>query len=358
MRYKLISFKLGYSVGFEMSTIDLERLRAIHDYFVPIKREELREKIFKELDKSIPSFYGVEAWTIEEHGNSLHFFTNYPFLYILGRLKLDVADIAENVKKLRTEIEKLKGIQLIQKSMEFARRSSPSDIYVNIKRCEGNGCEIEVECTSILYRRISQLAERNVDDCELQDAYISCERFIRTIFLGGLSGTPLSEKKTTLQKDSTILLINDISHRQVTEKLEDMFDNATGEILIFGYMGTIFVNKLRELKQKGVKIKLITGNIKAIRQDEMRKEKEKAIEELVSIIGKDNISSKSDFHGRAITVDNKALVGSMDLDSYSMTGARIEFAIYTENPEIVREVRSYFARVFKPWKEGEEEKPK
>lgn len=341
-----------------MPAIDLELLRAIQDYFVPIRRKDLGEMILKELSKSRHPFQGLKAWNIEEHGNSLHFMMDHVYMYVIGRVKQGGADIGKEVENLVRETEKMKGMRLIEMSMEFARRSMPSDIYVGVRKCEENGCEVEVECLPILYRRISQLAERDVDNCELQDAYISCERFIKTIFLGGLSGTPLSEKKTAFQKDSTTVLINDVSNRQITEKLEDMLDNATGEILIFGYMGTIFLNRLRELKQKGVKIKLITGNIRAIRQDEMRKEKEKAIEELVSIIGKGNISSKSDFHGRAITIDNKALVGSMDLDSYSRTGARTEFAIYTENPEIVRTLRIYFERVFKPLKEGEGEKSK
>jgi phosphatidylserine/phosphatidylglycerophosphate/cardiolipin synthase-like enzyme len=86
----------------------------------------------------------------------------------------------------------------------------------------------------------------------------------------------------------------------------------------------------------------------------MRKEKEKAFAELLAFIGKESISTKSEFHGRAIIVDNKAIIGSMDIDSYSLTGARIEFAVYTEDPEVVRKLRNYFNQTFSPLKNSYE----
>jgi HKD family nuclease len=338
-----------------MSTIDLQRLRAIQSYFVPIKKEKLAERIFNELDAMLPTLSGLKAWRMEEHGNSLHFAVNFEYAYVISKLAWDEANLDKNVQKLRAEYSKLHGSQGIKESLTIVRFGQPFDVYVNIRRCEANGCEIEVECTPALYRRVSQLYEKNFDDCQIQEAHISCERFLRTVFIGGLSGTLLFEKSTS-QGDSTEFLTNDVSKRQITEKLEKMLDNATGEILVFGWIGTIFLNKLQELKKKGVKIRFITGNTKTIRQDEMRREKEKAMREIISIVGKANISSKPEFHGRAVIADNKALVGSMDLDSYSMTGARIEFAMYTENPEIVRTLRSYFEQVFSPLKEEVEDK--
>lgn len=176
---------------------------------------------------------------------------------------------------------------------------------------------------------------------------------MQKIFEGGLSATLVTEKKKEPVRPKVESLINDTSTRQITEKIDAMFTGATGEILIIGWVGTILLNKLRELKEKGVKIKVITGNVKTIRQDPMRKEKERAIKELISIIGKKNISKKPEFHGRTIVVDNKALVGSMDLDSYSLTGTRIEIATYTEDPEIVRNLRDYFNRIFSPLKKTE-----
>jgi hypothetical protein len=206
-----------------------------------------------------------------------------------------------------------------------------------------------------MYRVLTQLSgKEEPSDALIQDAVISCERFLKTIFVGGLGATSLSEKKIAIPKRQVEFLINDATHRQIHEKLEDMLDNAVTEILIFGYMGTIFVNKLQHLKQNGVRIKLITGSIKAIRQDVMRKEKETAMAELIKLIGNYNICSNPNFHGRALIVDNKALIGSMDLDSYSMTGARIEFATYTEDPEMVRALRMYFEQIFTPSKEEQE----
>lgn len=341
-----------------MPNIDLERLRVIQDYFVPIRKEELRERILKELNAALPCFSNFKPWNVEEHGICLHFDASTEYLYAIARIQYDEANITNNAEKIQAEVRKLTTAQVLKEALQSTRISQPLDIYVNINRCEQNGCEINVECTPTLYRRMSQLREDNFSEFQVQDAYISCQRFLRMIFIGGLSGTPLSERKTTLKQESVEFLINDISHRQITDKLEEMLNNATAEILIFGWMGTIFIKKLKELKEKGVKIRLITGNIRGIRQDEMRKEKEKAMDELISIIGKADISSKPESHGRAIIVDNKALIGSMDLDSYSMTGARIEFATFTEDPEIVRALRSYFGHIFTPLKEEAEDKSK
>lgn len=351
---KHIRLNLECHLGSDMPTVDLERLRVMQSYFVPVRREEIAERIFKEISKSLPPVYGMDAWDTDERENCIHFGLCLDYFYVLSKCQSNVS--REQLRKLREDYGKLIPQDSL-KAMKIARAGQPSDLYVNIVGCENNGCKIDVECNPILYRWISQLYETNVNEVQTQEAAISCERFLRTVFVGGMSGTPLAEKKTAPHKGGTEFLINDVSLRQIYEKLKEMLDNATTEILVFGYIGTIFVKNLQELKQKGVKIKVITGNIKSIRQDDMKKEKEKAMEQLVLTIGKRNISSKPDFHGRAVIVDNRALVGSMDLDSYSMTGARMEFATYTEDPETVRTLRNYFERIFEPWKGEEEKKP-
>lgn len=345
-------FKLTsrFLIWFKMS-IDLQKLRVIQSYFIPVKRVDLGEEIQHELDEAVPTFAYLKAWYRHEQGNSIEFGLNDEYLYVISRIKRGgtrkMSDFLEDVRKLRSEYAKLTGIDSIRQTWENLRCGTPSDVYVNVIKCKEEGCEIEVECTPILYRILTQLEPTEEPNAALiQDSRICCERFLKTVFSAALAGTSLSAKTTTLTKTYVEFLINDAMHRQIHEKLEDMLDNATAEVLIFGYMGTIFVKKLQDLKQKGVTIKIITGNIGAIRQDVMRKEKEKAMEELVKMLTKANISSKPDFHGRAVIVDNKALIGSMDLDSYSMTGARIEFATYTEDPEIVRTLRVYFEHTF------------
>lgn len=337
-----------------MSQINLERLRIRQSFFVPIRREKLKTSIYAELIKDYGKQHPLSAirqWTIEEHGNVITFTINYGYIYVLLSSP-PVKDTPEEVKKRIEEYENKPAGVRISEARKLRRFCLPDKIYVTIIRSEERGCEIEVECLPNLYGVISQLGETEVHEHEMQDAHITCERFLRTIFIGGLSGTVLAEKKITLPRQTKAqLLINDISTRRITEKINEMLDSATGEVLIFGWIGTFLLKKLRELKEKGLVIKVITGNVKTIRQDPMKKEKERAMKELISIIGKDRISVKLEFHGRAVVVDNKALIGSMDLDSYSLTGTRIEFATYTEDPEIVRSLRNYFNRLFTPWKE-------
>jgi len=333
-----------------MSEIDLERLRVRQSYFIPIRREKLAEVILKELEKESAPI-GIPCWDMEEHGNSFSFSADLEYSYIVLSFTGEVS--AKKIRELSKKYDSLNLPSRLRASIGNRRACYPFDIYVNIIKSDERGCEIEVECLPTLYRQISQLGRRDFDEPEVQDAYITCERYLRTLFLGGLSGTLISEKKITPLQQKTEFLINDVSLRQITEKLDKMLDDVTGEILILGWMGTFLVKKLRELREKGIIIKIITGNVNTIRQDPMRKEKETAMKELISIIGKDHISIRPDFHGRAVVVDNKALIGSMDLDSYSLTGTRIELAMYTEDSEIVRCVRNHFNKTFAPLKEEE-----
>jgi hypothetical protein len=72
-----------------------------------------------------------------------------------------------------------------------------------VTKCEENGCEIEVECTPILYRVMVQIpGMEEVNEVLIQDSIISCERFLKTVFSATLGATSLSEKKTTFPKSN------------------------------------------------------------------------------------------------------------------------------------------------------------
>lgn len=334
---------------FNMPNIDLERLIVRHTYFVPLKTNQLKDAIFDELDVSDPDYHKIKPWYVrEEHGNCFAFERSFRWLYV--DRKTSHRPKKEEITNFSKEYSR-KGTELEFEILGYIIDNLPLTIYVRVERILEKGCEIEVECLPALYQKLNRLDVVEVKEFKIQDAVLTCSRFLRDIFVGGLNATAISEVKTKLPKKVTEFLTNDIASQPITEKITELLENATTEILVFGWIGTILLKKLRELKQKGIEIKVITGLIKGIRQDVMKKEKQRAMKELISIIGKDNISIKPEFHGRAVIVDNKALIGSMDLDSYSLTGTRIEFATYTEDPEIVRSLRNYFNRIFTPWKE-------
>jgi HKD family nuclease len=331
-----------------MSTIDLERLRIRQKYYLSIRKEKLEEVVLEQLSITDPPLSGFASWLSKAHGKLIEFELSPLYMYILQTGKNFTPEEVQNLKANYDKLDKSGRLKAV-----LGRRDClPHEVYINITRENEEGCEVEVECLPTLYRRISQLNVRDVSAVEIQDAYINCERFLQTIFKGGLNGTTMSETKLIVPTPKAELLINDVMTRQITEKIQQMLDSATGEVLVISWMGTFFLDKLKELKQKGVQIKIITGNIGAIRQDSMQKEKELAIKELLPLLGKNNISIRKEFHGRAVIVDNKALIGSPDLDSYSLTGARIEFATYTEDPAIVRTLRNYFKQIFIPLKEN------
>lgn len=200
-----------------------------------------------------------------------------------------------------------------------------------------------------LYRKVTQL-KKKTKEIYIQDAYITCKRFLKSIFEAGLSATLITEERKEV-KPIFELITNDVSSQPITEKISRIFNEATGEILIMGWIGTFFVKKLRELKNKGVSIRAITHKPKEAKGQPWAQEISRAYKELIDIIGLECISIKPELHGRAVIVDNKAIIGSMDLNAYSLTGSHIEFAMYTEDSETVRNLRNYFNRIFSPLKE-------
>jgi len=332
-----------------MQTIDLERLVVRQSYLIPIKEDQISKAVLQELDKCGFPYSSIHLWFIkEEHEHCFTFSENVLWRYLdyKGISRTDIKACKSIVKEFEENSRKLTDLVL-----KWIFGNIPIQIHLMVKNSQDNNCEVELECIPYLYQQLHVFENTKVTDFDIQDAYLTCKRFLRDIFVGGLNATLISEKERILTKINTEFLLNDVNSRQITEKLDELLENATTEILVFGWIGTILLDKLRKIKTNGVEMKVITGNIKTIRQDPMRKEKELAINELINIIGKDHISIKADFHGRAIIIDNKALIGSMDLDSYSLTGTRIEFAMYTEDPEIVRCLRNYFNQIFTPWKE-------
>lgn len=337
-----------------MSKVDLDRLIVRQTYFIPVRKSQLKNKIEKELNTTSPTIHGLTRWgNPEKHGMSFHYFRNmkYSFLFDETYGMDRTTKKSKRIAKMKAKEYEEKGTEAYFSKLRKILPDLPADIYVSVIDKEKNGCLCKVECLSMLYKKLRFLKGFETNDLELQNAYLESKRFLEIIFESGLSATLVTEEKKELPTPTMEYLINNISSDQIAKKVGAMFNSATGEILIFAWIGTIHLKKLRELKEKGVKIRVITGKVKLIRQDPMRKEKELAMKELIQIIGKDHILIKPEFHGRAIIVDNKALIGSMDLDSYSLTGTRIEFATYTEDPEAVRNFRNYFNQVFTPLEE-------
>jgi len=301
-----------------------------------------------ELEARDPPVLDFVGWFVaERHKNHWCFGYNLKRSYIIKHATTPFSrqQVTELAQKYDADMSKIYFEELRSRV-----GGAPEELDVFVAKIENNGCIIDVELKPTLYSQIVQQSKIPKED-EIQNSYLTSERFLRTIFESGLSATTVSEEKLIIPKPAMEFLINDSDVRQITEKIEKMFEEATNEILIMGWIGTFFINKFKELKQKGINIFVITGNTKDIRQDIMQKEKAKAITELIATIGKSNISIKPEFHGRMVVVDNKVLIGSADLDSYSLTGTRIELAAYTEDPTIVLSLRNYFRKVFSPWKE-------
>ena len=334
-----------------MSKIDLERLVVRRTYFIPIPHSKLMTAVLNELRASDIQINGRYSWyLVEEHRLSFSFLYSLKFSFVTDSLygiKIGSEKWKKTINEKLKEFEEL-GDKAYVTELERLYSNLPWEIYVSIKKIEENGCLCKVECLPTLYEKLRCLEGIEPNDFEIQNAYLTCKRFLETIFEGGLSATLVLEEKKELLKPSTQLLINDQTSREILHKIENMLDQATGEVLLCGWIGTILLPKLKEISVKGITIRVITHKAIELKGQPGKQDVQRAFGELISMIGKDNISIRPECHCRVVVVDNKALIGSMDLNAISLTGAHRELGIYTEDPEIVRNLRNYFNEVFSP----------
>lgn len=339
-----------------MSTIDLERLIVRQTYFIPVESSQLEETIENELNTMHPSLDGLLPWCfVGKHGLSFHFKYDMHYAFIFDEtwtVDLTTPKGKKLVKEKSKEFENM-GTEGFHKKLAGIRNDIPCHLYISIINQKKSGCLCKVECWPTLYDKLRYGVLSETNDFEIQNAYLGTKRFLETIFEYGLSAKLVTEEKKIPSQVTTRVLVNDQASHQILNKIETMLDEATGEILVCGWVGTLLLPKLRELKEKGINIRIITHKSAELKGKSGRQDVEKAHVELMSLLGKEHISVSPECHFRVLVVDNKALVGSMDLNAISLTGTHKEIAIFTKYPEIVRTLRNYFNEIFSPLEKTE-----
>jgi len=322
-------------------SIDLTKLIARKSYFIPTKVSQLCKEVLAQL------IVDDSSWHIEtEHPKSAIFSPIWKTKFCLSSLDQEgKPPNAENIAAKEKEYNSDRfGCYKIL--LEALMDNIPINLRYVVQEERTDGCIIKVSCRPVLYYTAAKgFAHGNAD---LQDVKLQGEEFLDEIFIGGLGGKEIQEVKEVSRWE---FLINDTHTRQITERIYDMLSRATTCVLFFGWFGTELIPKLKELKEAGLTVKTITHK-PAERKAPAPEEIQKGYAELIKLLGLDNVSVNSLLHGRAVIVDNKALVGSMDLNAFSLSGEHIEFAIYTEDPSTVRSLRAYFEKLFKPLKES------
>jgi hypothetical protein len=250
----------------------------------------------------------------------------------------------ENIaaKKTEYDIAPLRCMTMVQEAMT---NNTPAELYYVISEEREDSCTVSAVCRPMLYYKIVRQIHYEISDS--QDIKLRGEEFLDEIFVGGFGSKEIQEVKTETLWE---LLINDARNRQIQDRVYEMLKGATTSVFLMGWIGTDCIPKIKELKDAKITVKAIThkpGEFKSPVPQELQK----GYAELISLIGLDNVSTNPLLHGRALVVDNKVLIGSMDFNAHSLSGEHIEFAIYTEDAATVRKLRDYFETVFKPLKE-------
>jgi len=349
----LIQTNLSFS-RYTMSKIDLDRLIVRQTYFIPTASSQLEETIANELNASYQALDGLLLWgVVEKHGLSFHFKYDLKFAFIYDEtwgLNRTTPEGKKLVKQKSEEFDNM-GKEGFFKKLETIRTDVPCHLCISVVTQQKNGCLCNVDCWSTLYEKLRYNIVSEASDFQIQNAYLQTKRFLELTFKSGLSASLVTEEKKIPPQPVTQFLVNDQTSHHILDKINAMLDQATGEVLICGWVGTILLPKLKVVKQKGINIRIMTHKSIELKGKQGKQDVERAHSELISLLGKENISMSPECHFRVLVVDNKALVGSMDFNAISLTGTHREFAIYTEDPEIVRSIRKYFNQIFTPLKE-------
>lgn len=322
-----------------MSTVDLSKLIARKNFFIPVKSSDINKAVLDQLKLD------DRSW-----GISVERLTSGTFEIVWRNAWVDVAIVEEGLP-LTESNRKKKLAEFLKDPFKHYNQvvgswlgHLPYNLHFVVMEENTNGCVCEVTCFPTLYLKIVRNLAVECSQADLQNARLQCEEFLVDIFVGGLRGKEIIERREVSRWE---LLINDVDCHHVTERINQMFKEATGEVLLMGWVGTDCLPELRELTNKGVTIQAV-----AHKPSEMKSPVPKDIQQgftgLIKIVGKTNVSTNRELHGRAIIVDNKALIGSMDLNSHSLSGEHREFAVYTEDVDTVRKIRTYFKKIFTP----------
>lgn len=328
-----------------MSTVNLVKSIVRRRFSVPVKSSVLHEHISKQL-KLVE-----EAWcTAVKHPRSGTFHIDWGIMWTRFSLANEGSPFTkDNIRKKLVEYDKkilkYRGVIIFQMV-----RSQPCEIHYVVTEEMIDRCVCEATCFPVLFlgKARYKIPKMKCDETDIRLARQQCEEFLVDIFVGGLGGKEIIERKAVSPLE---LLINDVDYRQITDCINLMLQQATGEVLLMGWVGTDCLPKLKELKNQGVTIQAVTHKPSEMKAS-VPKDIQQGFTNLIKILGETNVSINRELHGRAIIVDNKTLIGSMDFNSFSLSGEHREFAVYTEDIDTVRKLRAYFKRIFVPLKKG------
>ena len=326
-----------------MSTIDLNKLVVRKKFSIPVKSSALHKLILKQLKLDKISWRSKA-----KHPRSGIFLRDLRVEWAaISVVDEGLPVTSEIIEKRKADYDK----NMFEHRTQALKRivdSSPFEVHYVVTEEIMDRCFCDVTCFPTLYLKagVYEGFKPKCDDSNIQVAKHRCEQFLVDIFVGGLKGREIIERREVSRWE---LLINDVDCRDVTDRINQLLQQATGEVLLMGWVGTDCLPRLKELKSQGLTIQAVTHKPSEMKAP-VPKDIQQGYANLIKLLGKANVSTNRELHGRALIVDNKALIGSMDLNSFSLSGEHREFAIYTEDIYTVRKIRVYFKKIFVPLK--------
>ncbi len=154
----------------------------------------------------------------------------------------------------------------------------------------------------------------------------------------------LRETLEQLRKGSAIeFVFTELERRTIKEKIASMLSKISKDdtLLITGYLGSPFLDKIIEAVNNGCKIRVVTRSLSGADKET----RESTIRIFKST--PDGVRQNDTIHARLFVVEGKeAIISSADIKSDSID-TNYEAGIWTDNPLVMSEVSKFFDRVWK-----------
>jgi len=272
------------------------------------------------------------------------------YLKSSGSLEYAVEKKTENSVAIRRLIGEQKDEEYVEKLADL-KDGIPTEIYLSFSG-EDDETGIDAECRPAMHLKVAHNIQSDFEVSSLKEAQEACSQFMNKILVEALGARVVRspEPESLSKSEETVVIRDTLSKLQINEKIRNLVSNADRKILVAGWVDRELVKNLRATKGKRKSL-----GIRVIAQDPRgRGETAKHdFERLVKNLGAASIRVNPRFSDRFIVCDDMCIIGSPSLTPTAQAG--YESAIYTNDPNAVKELETQFEEI---WKDEKSKRPR